>query len=82
MEYWKVAVYPHFFLTCSQSMFYRMCNLVIWTVELNSSQGTEYDLDYGDEIVLLSDGAQAIQRALVGTSSEQSLGASSCVGCR
>lgn len=43
-------------------MFYRMLYLVFYSVELSSSQGTVFNLDY--DIVLLSGDAQATKRAL------------------
>lgn len=36
----------------------------LWAVELNSSRGTGFDLEYAVDIALLSDTAHAIQQPL------------------
>lgn len=45
-------------------MSYRTLYLVFLTVEFNSSQGTNLDLKYADDVAFLSGNAQTVRRVL------------------
>lgn len=54
VEYSNAALYLHFFSTLSWRIFHRKLYLVFLSVKLYS-HGTVFNLEYADDIVLLSD---------------------------